>query len=105
MPERLKSTRDPPGTCVRWRWSPDRKSTRLNSSHQIISYAVFCLKKKKITAQRDFKNGKCARRSFSPDANRKLWRDDSWLVCWSYSSIPARGQRSHHMRMNNISEE
>src|SRR5258708_30992432 len=26
----------------------DRKSTRLNSSHQIISYAVFCLKKKKF---------------------------------------------------------
>src|SRR5438552_5283201 len=26
----------------------DRKSTRLNSSHQIISYAVFCLKKKSI---------------------------------------------------------
>src|SRR5258708_17958911 len=26
--------------------SGDRKSTRLNSSHQIISYAVFCLKKK-----------------------------------------------------------
>src|SRR3954462_12719486 len=26
---------------------PDRKSTRLNSSHTIISYAVFCLKKKK----------------------------------------------------------
>src|SRR5207244_13189060 len=26
--------------------SEDRKSTRLNSSHQIISYAVFCLKKK-----------------------------------------------------------
>src|SRR5438552_9626060 len=28
----------------------DRKSTRLNSSHQIISYAVFCLKKKKMKA-------------------------------------------------------
>src|SRR5207244_9299534 len=28
----------------------DRKSTRLNSSHQIISYAVFCLKKKKAKA-------------------------------------------------------
>src|SRR5207253_8838341 len=27
---------------------PDRKSTRLNSSHVAISYAVFCLKKKKI---------------------------------------------------------
>ena len=32
----------------RWLYSsPDRKSTRLNSSHQFISYAVFCLKKKK----------------------------------------------------------
>src|SRR5258708_32092042 len=34
-----------PGACS-GDWS-DRKSTRLNSSHQIISYAVFCLKKKK----------------------------------------------------------
>src|SRR5947208_11369300 len=31
---------------------PDRKSTRLNSSHQIISYAVFCLKKKKTKLAR-----------------------------------------------------
>src|SRR5258708_32027763 len=30
----------------------DRKSTRLNSSHQIISYAVFCLKKKKRETQK-----------------------------------------------------
>src|SRR5688500_19500491 len=31
----------------RWqREHPDRKSTRLNSSHLVISYAVFCLKKK-----------------------------------------------------------
>src|SRR5256885_4424295 len=29
---------------------PDRKSTRLNSSHLVISYAVFCLKKKKTNA-------------------------------------------------------
>src|SRR2546426_9137967 len=29
--------------------SADRKSTRLNSSHLVISYAVFCLKKKKST--------------------------------------------------------
>ena len=29
------------------KWLPDRKSTRLNSSHGYISYAVFCLKKKK----------------------------------------------------------
>src|SRR5215211_8699549 len=33
-------------TCERAR---DRKSTRLNSSHTVISYAVFCLKKKKKT--------------------------------------------------------
>src|SRR5256885_9354055 len=30
----------------------DRKSTRLNSSHLVISYAVFCLKKKKIQTSR-----------------------------------------------------
>src|SRR5258708_22007331 len=30
----------------------DRKSTRLNSSHQIISYAVFCLKKKTTNKQK-----------------------------------------------------
>src|SRR5256885_8323467 len=42
-----------------WRptWDPlglqaDRKSTRLNSSHLVISYAVFCLKKKKNTTPR-----------------------------------------------------
>src|SRR6266567_8213906 len=32
----------------------DRKSTRLNSSHSQISYAVFCLKKKKKTVYQDF---------------------------------------------------
>src|SRR5256885_8468502 len=36
-------------------WLQDRKSTRLNSSHLVISYAVFCLKKKKkdLPAERD----------------------------------------------------
>src|SRR5205809_6197183 len=34
------------------RRNPDRKSTRLNSSHGYISYAVFCLKKKKQTISR-----------------------------------------------------
>src|SRR5258708_21854318 len=42
-----------PGSRRTLRGSPhrDRKSTRLNSSHQIISYAVFCLKKKKTDPQ------------------------------------------------------
>src|SRR5258708_18147236 len=38
---------DRPVFDFRWSKDRDRKSTRLNSSHQIISYAVFCLKKKK----------------------------------------------------------
>src|SRR2546426_6214695 len=33
----------------------DRKSTRLNSSHLVISYAVFCLKKKKTKSKTDIK--------------------------------------------------
>src|SRR5437763_7921991 len=33
----------------------DRKSTRLNSSHRCISYAVFCLKKKKNTKEKGVK--------------------------------------------------
>src|SRR2546427_9289713 len=37
--------------------APDRKSTRLNSSHSQISYAVFCLKKKKkIIVKTDSRN-------------------------------------------------
>src|SRR5256885_9511518 len=49
--------RSPPAPCrrapgsplppSRAAWPRDRKSTRLNSSHLVISYAVFCLKKKK----------------------------------------------------------
>src|SRR5258708_29179229 len=41
-----------PGAGRDPRCGPDRKSTRLNSSHQIISYAVFCLKKKKKPLKR-----------------------------------------------------
>src|SRR5258707_15328576 len=41
--QRAVATHLPLGTCGQ----KDRKSTRLNSSHANISYAVFCLKKKK----------------------------------------------------------
>src|SRR2546426_4525462 len=37
----------------RKRGRPDRKSTRLNSSHLVISYAVFCLKKKKKVSEHE----------------------------------------------------
>src|SRR5690625_5528564 len=40
--EKVKAT-----TKIAWIHTEDRKSTRLNSSHVAISYAVFCLKKKK----------------------------------------------------------
>src|SRR5438105_10857228 len=43
----------------------DRKSTRLNSSHEWISYAVFCLKKKKIKQNNmrlRMRNGRCRRK-------------------------------------------
>src|SRR5947207_10386366 len=39
--------------------TPDRKSTRLNSSHTVISYAVFCLKKKKNGQTRTKKKQSC----------------------------------------------
>src|SRR5437588_8097349 len=38
--------------------SIDRKSTRLNSSHTVISYAVFCLKKKRTKYKSSFRSGK-----------------------------------------------
>src|SRR5256885_12593436 len=48
-PPVLRGKPHPAGGGIRSRHGIDRKSTRLNSSHLVISYAVFCLKKKKIT--------------------------------------------------------
>src|SRR2546422_5581105 len=45
LPERVGTLGAGPDRCA----IRDRKSTRLNSSHGYISYAVFCLKKKKIS--------------------------------------------------------
>src|SRR5258708_31370507 len=54
----------------------DRKSTRLNSSHQIISYAVFCLKKKKKRTDKNL----CQR-------NSQSWRShDAELRTRSYTT-------------------
>src|SRR2546429_3680094 len=56
LPVKRSKSPMPSGTTPIWRListglaaksTPDRKSTRLNSSHGYISYAVFCLKKKK----------------------------------------------------------
>src|SRR2546426_4271177 len=47
--ERIRLTGNKLEQKTYYRHSGDRKSTRLNSSHLVISYAVFCLKKKKKT--------------------------------------------------------
>src|SRR5256885_2613745 len=47
MPTRRADGGRPPCSQRLCRPCKDRKSTRLNSSHLVISYAVFCLKKKK----------------------------------------------------------
>src|SRR5256885_4003916 len=65
---------------IKYKVTVDRKSTRLNSSHLVISYAVFCLKKK----------------------NMSLWKGGSrWLplpLARSYSrSHPGTGQVVHHL--------
>src|SRR5260221_7022723 len=58
--------------------SSDRKSTRLNSSHTVISYAVFCLKKKKQ------KNG-----------NTQNLRTSEWDEAgWSAASVALRDMSS-----------
>src|SRR5699024_11441593 len=58
-----KVNRDNSRTMMQWNQTdyagfskerPDRKSTRLNSSHVSISYAVFCLKKKKVIYRFNF---------------------------------------------------
>src|SRR2546426_7633047 len=56
---RLRASPDPAPPARRYRAVTldqllrDRKSTRLNSSHLVISYAVFCLKKKKQVPNQD----------------------------------------------------
>src|SRR5256885_11866344 len=52
----------------------DRKSTRLNSSHLVISYAVFCLKKKKHTML------SCYTTQHTRDRKCQLHHDDSRLT-------------------------
>src|SRR5688500_19822799 len=54
-PARPRSRAGSSGRWARCLPGRDRKSIRLNSSHLVISYAVFCLKKKKKTSQRESK--------------------------------------------------
>src|SRR3712207_7121670 len=65
----LRCVRIPPGPGVRTiaaqRRDEDRKSTRLNSSHANISYAVFCLKKKKNVSSKDISTNRPRRHDYT----------------------------------------
>src|SRR5438105_10668446 len=56
---------------VRPRFNEDRKSTRLNSSHEWISYAVFCLKKKKKNTENSRRAQKQPKRDQATSTNLK----------------------------------
>src|SRR6266581_3407722 len=68
----------------------DRKSTRLNSSHPSISYAVFCLKKKKLAlpASQQQRNSSTsrARNSLRASHNRSASRSISLVDAYSPAS-------------------
>src|ERR1039457_6031854 len=65
----------------------DRKSTRLNSSHLVISYAVFCLKKKKKKKARQKINK-------SPISSRNVVRTH-YMYASNYSCVALKRCRRH----------
>src|SRR5689334_21705297 len=68
---------------------PDRKSTRLNSSHSSISYAVFCLKKKKMNTELlgsmmcTFKSSETLTpaQSMESQCRKSVCRSTVWTIC------------------------
>src|SRR5256885_11552882 len=59
-------------------WAKDRKSTRLNSSHLVISYAVFCLKKKKTMSRHDGRDTRFQGRLYAHLETRTHF----WVIAW-----------------------
>src|SRR3989304_2221667 len=68
----------------------DRKSTRLNSSHGYISYAVFCLKKKKHDHSRCVRGGGPRGRSTVGTARLRACSTRAMLALCSWSRCPVR---------------
>src|ERR1022692_1909655 len=66
----------------------DRKSTRLNSSHLVISYAVFCLKKKKKTHQPKQHTTRQSQHAPSTTARYRRLRCSSAVAKWYCSVLP-----------------
>src|SRR2546430_6234884 len=102
--KRLALREDGEGRVVPHRADGDRKSTRLNSSHSQISYAVFCLKKKKYTRKiRAFQTapqlGHCYHpvSSPSPPRTQHLIRTGSLTA-----SLPSQSGRPSSLRPYDI---
>src|SRR2546430_314924 len=89
-------------------WAPlvstalDRKSTRLNSSHSQISYAVFCLKKKK------FYDNPNALRGYFRDIGRMVLAaegrkaNDSHADCYQYFCVPEYGTANGRLHFHAV---
>src|SRR2546421_2785323 len=79
-------------SCKRPRAAEDRKSTRLNSSHDQISYAVFCLKKKK---KRNVKESaeEQSRSSFGQPVDYQHFGDTSGSVAVGAARVAPPGNR------------
>src|SRR2546430_13350642 len=70
VPNAVVTARNEETGAIR-RGQTDRKSTRLNSSHSQISYAVFCLKKKKQTSSRPLSAPRRPRRLSTPRSEQR----------------------------------
>src|SRR5699024_11905922 len=76
----------------RWKTTTDRKSTRLNSSHVSISYAVFCLKKKKT-----IKEMWLVRQKIAKEARERRRRGRIHGACqMKFQGVTHRSQHRRH---------
>src|SRR5256885_12545903 len=71
--ERLQRPLEPDGRADRVADAQDRKSTRLNSSHLVISYAVFCLKKHPQTLRPPLTRWPLHPRPVNPNLHPPVW--------------------------------
>src|SRR5438034_7050249 len=88
----MAATTDPPRRPLSM--NLDRKSTRLNSSHTVISYAVFCLKKKKNTSRYSQSIWlSCPFRQVCNKTVRPIYQTDT-----PHRAGPTLPQTVHHMK-------
>src|SRR5256885_3176541 len=70
----------------------DRKSTRLNSSHLVISYAVFCLKKKK---RREYQDMRCSKAVMKPSIIKYTNNHPSFLLSIHFTTSQSRSPSAY----------